>query len=240
VTALDRKANTAIKELRSAIEHNVESILSLETRFDTVATQNTESISELKSSLELGTRQNNSFIKQNTESISNLESTLNDFVERNTQSIANFRADLEQLGEELSQFRLGVHQELSTQEADWTETTDRFAERVDQLHDDLERAFLLLAECQEGKDAPSTPNRPSEEVPIDVQSRDQAKYNTSPPIEEQELAYMRPSSYQLSFAILGLAVIVSGPILAELYAKKHKKLAESLTKKPARSTWRDL
>ena len=236
MTTLDKKANAAVKELRAAIGHNAESILSLESRFDAVATQNAESISGLKSGLELGSRQNNTLIKQNTESISNLESTLNGFVEQNAQSIANFRTDLEQLEEELSQFRLGVRQELSKQEADRTETTEQFAERVDQLHDDLERAFLLLAECQESKDASSTRNRPSEEVPIDGERGDQAKYHTPSPVEEQELAHMRPSSYQLSFAALGLIVIVSGPIVAELYAKKHKKLAESLTRRSARRT----
>jgi uncharacterized phage infection (PIP) family protein YhgE len=243
ITTLDRKTNTAIKELSSAIKHNAESISSLESTFDTVAKQNAESISELKSSLELGTRQNNTLIQQNTASISNLESTLNAFVEQNTQSTANFRTDLEQLEKQLSQFRLGVRQEFSKQEADRSETTDQLAERIDQLvervgqlNDDLERAFLLLTECQESKDASSTRNRASEEVPIDGESGNQTKYSAPLPIEEQELAYMRPSSYQLSSAALGLIVIVSGPIVAELYAVKHKKLAESLTRRPARRT----
>lgn len=52
MTTVDETVDTAIEELRSAIEQNKQSTSSLESKFDSFKTQNTESVSELKSSLE--------------------------------------------------------------------------------------------------------------------------------------------------------------------------------------------
>ena len=236
MTALDSTVDTAVEELRSTTKQNAESISSLESKLDTFTTQDAESISELKLSLEVSTRQNSSSIEQNAESISVMQTMLHALVKQNAKSFASFRADLEQLEKEFSQFRLDVHQEFSQRKANQTKTIAQLVERVDELHDGLQRTSLLLEQCQENEDASSTRDGPFEGTSIDDKRAGPAKYNTPFLTEKGKPAFWRQSSSQLSFATVGLIVVFCGPMVAELYAKKHKKLAESLTKRLAERT----
>lgn len=195
--------------------------------------QNAELVSEFKSTLEQSTRRNSNIVKQNTESISNLESTLNGFVEQNTQSIESFRAELERLEEELSQVRLDVRRELSKQQAEQSRTTGQLARDVALLHGGLPGASLSPAEHQR-ENASGKRYSPPEGALVDGNRNSRAKYNAAFLPEEGELAFLQDGPYQLLFVLLGLAVILSGPVVAELYARKQRKLALYPAKKLAK------
>jgi len=223
----------------NSIEQNAQSISSLESRFDTLAARNAESISELKSTLELSNRRNSDSIKQNIESISSLDSTLSDLVKQNARSIEDLSTDLEQLENELSQVRLDVRQELSKQQADQTETTGQLAERVEQLRSGFQRAFILSAEYPHSKGPLSPRDRLFEGAPTEGKESNPPRYNSPVLTEKGAPASLQRSSLQLSFAVVGLAVVLSGPIVAELYARRQRKLVESPTRRLAERAWRD-
>lgn len=267
MTSLDETVDAAIEELRSAIERNKQSTSSLESKFDSLKTQNAESVAELKSSVETSTgrhsdsiernaksisslqsrfetmtaqnaesmsglkstleqsiRRSSNSVRQNTESISNLESTLNGFAEQNTQSIESLRADLERLEEGLSEVRLDVRRELSKQQAEQARTTGRLAREAALLHDSLPGTSLSPAEYRPEDQSPA-PCGLSEGAPVDGKGNVRGRYNAAFLPEEEELAFLQDGPYQLLFVLLGLAVILSGPVVAELYARKQRKLA---------------
>lgn len=225
VSELKSGLEQSTRQNSSSIEQNAESISSLESKFDAFAARNEESVSELKSSLGLIARQNSESIEQNVQSISNLESTLNGFVEQNLQSIADLRTELKQLEEGLSQFRTDVRRELSQLKAEQTATTGRLTERVDLLDDGLQKVALVPVVPPQSPQGPDKPEKPSEETLMAGNSNARPEYNAPLLPEKDGLVFWRRSSYQVSFAVVGLMVVLSGPVVAELYARKQRRLA---------------
>jgi hypothetical protein len=232
VAELKSSVETSTGRHSNSIERNAKSISSVQSRLETLTAQNAELVSEFKSTLEQSTRRNSNSVRQNTESISNLESTLNGFAEQNAQSIESFRADLDRLEEELSQVRLDVRRELSKQQAEQTRTTGQLAREVALLHGGLPGASLSPAEYQRD-DASRMRYSPSEGAPLDGKGTSRARYNAAFLPEDGELAFLQDGPYQLLVVLLGLAVILSGPVVAELYARKQRKLALYPAKKLA-------
>jgi len=245
MTALEEKYRGSIDRLTSATDRNAESISTLESKLDTVAAQSAKSLSQLKSGLQADITQSSNSTKQNTESISLLESTVNGFIKQSAQSVADVRTDLGQLEEQVSQFRLDVRQEFAREEADRTETTDPLVKRTDQLAEKvnlldnrLQKVLLVPAESLRPADLSSTADRASNHTLVLSgnigQPTDYAPLATKPALSEAEgtedLLYWRQGPYQLYFAAIGPLVIVSGPLVAELYARKQKRLARSLAR----------
>lgn len=237
MTALDEKYRASIDRLTSAADRNAESISTLESKLDAAAAQDAKSLSQLKSGLQAGIGQNSSSIKQNAESIALLESTVNNFIKQSTQSVADVRSDLEQLEQQVAQFRLDVHQEFAREEADRTETTDQLAEKTDQLAEKVnqlvnrpQNVFLSPAESPHPEDLSSTSDRPSNHTLVLSGNINQPTDYMPLPTKTEDLLYWRQGPYQVCFAAIGPLVMVSGPLVAELYARKQKRLARSLTR----------
>jgi len=254
MTALDDKYRASIDGLTSAADRNTESISTLESKLDAFAAQDAKSLSQLKSGLQAGIGQNSSSIKQNAESIALLESTVNNFIKQGTQSVADVRSDLKQLEEQVAQFRLDVHQEFAREEADRTETTDQLAEKTDQLAEKVnqlvnrpQEVFLAPPESPRPADRPEDGRQRTENRALSVsegrwqttEDRNSAFRHPSsvfgpPALSEAEgtvdLLYWRQGPNQLYFAAIGPLVMVSGPLVAELYARKQKRLARSLSR----------
>jgi uncharacterized phage infection (PIP) family protein YhgE len=230
MTALDEKYRASIDGLTSAADRNAESISTLESKLDAAAAQDAKSLSQLKSGLQADIGQNSSSIKQNGESIALLESTVNNFIKQSTQSVADVRSDLEQLEEQVAQFRLDVHQEFAREEADRTETTDQLAEKVNQLVNRPQKVFLSPAESPHPEDSSSTSDRPSNHTLVLSGNISQPTDYMPLPTKTEDLLYWRQGSYQVCFAAIGPLVMVSGPLVAEFYARKQKRLARSLTR----------
>lgn len=230
MTALDDKYRASIDGLTSAADRNAESISTLESKLDAAAAQDAKSLSQLKSGLQAGIGQNSSSIKQNAESIALLESTVNSLIKQSTQSVADVRSDLEQLEEQVAQFRLDVHQEFAREEADRTETTDQLAEKVNQLVNRPQKVFLSPAESPHPEDLSSTSDRPSNHTLVLSGNISQPTDYMPLPTKTEDLLYWRQGPYQVCFAAIGPLVMVSGPLVAELYARKQKRLARSLTR----------
>jgi X-X-X-Leu-X-X-Gly heptad repeat protein len=223
MTALDEKYRASINGLTSAADRNAESISTLESKLDAAAAQDAKSLSQLKSGLQAGIGQNSSSIKQNAESIALLESTVNSLIKQTGQSVADVRSDLEQLEEQVAQFRLDVHQEFAREEADRTETTDQLAEKTDQL---AEKVNQLVNRPQKVFLSPAEPRRHEDTPTILGNTGAQPTYYAAPPTPA--LAFGKKA--QGCFAAIGPLVMVSGPLVAELYARKQKRLAHSLTR----------
>jgi X-X-X-Leu-X-X-Gly heptad repeat protein len=227
MTALDEKYRANIDRLASAADRNAESISTLESKLDAVAAQDAKSLSQLKSGLQADIGQNSSSTKQNAESIALLESTVNSLIKQTGQSVADIRSDLEQLEEQVAQFRLDVHQEFAREEADRTETTDQLAEKTDQLADKVNQ---LVNRPQKVFLSPAEPRRHEDTPTILGNTGAQPTYYAAPPTKTEQKAYCRQDAYQVCFAAIGPLVMVSGPLVAELYARKQKRLAHSLTR----------
>lgn len=249
VATLDEKVDSTVSELRLALDENTKSVSALQSGLDTLAKQNAESASELKSTLEASTTQTGSSIRQNAESIDTLRSTIDDFMKDSGKSIASFGTGLEQLREEVSQFRLDVQQEFSKQEADRTATTDQLAEqtnqlvetteqlagrtdrltkRTQQLESGLRRAFLLLPEAPAGQEPLSELVIPPAKRPAGIERTGQAKYGPGLEPANQGLILSLPTHHRLLFVGVGLMVIAIGFIVAGLSGRAQRKLARSL------------
>jgi hypothetical protein len=223
--------------------------------------QSAKSLSQLKSGLQADVTASGNSTKQNTESISLLESTVNDFIKQSAQSVADVRTDLGQLEEQVSQFRLDVHQEFAREEADRTETTDplvkrtaQLAEKINILDNRLQKALLASAESPRPADRPEDGRQRTENRAASIsegrwqttEDRNSAFGHPSsvfgPALSpsaalrvnsaegREDLLYWRQGPYQVCFAVIGPLVIVSGPLVAELYARKQNRLARSLAR----------
>lgn len=234
VTELDKNVSTTVDRLASSIEQNAESISALESKLDTLVAQNAKTLSELASDSQTAISRHDNSIKQNTESVSTLESRVNDLVKQSTQSAADVGTRLGQLEEQVSGFRVNIEEELSRQEAQRSEATgqlvektDLLAEKVNLLDDRLQKVIIRQAE----------PVRPGpEQAAVDSRSAMLAARCSPGPMDDRESSIeYRASRIQLPhqpyFAVIGPLVIVSGPMVAELYAQRQKKLARSLTRK---------
>jgi len=221
MTALDEKYRGSIEGLTSATDRNAESISALESKLGTVAAQNAKAISGLKSGLQADITASTSSTKQNTESISRLEATVNDVAKQSAQSVADVSSGLRQLEEQAAQFRLDVHQEFAREEADRIETTSQLAEKTDQLAEKINLSDNRLQKMFLGQvtEAQSDKGTKGENACLPVRLR------PSVPAVQKRHVLCQPY-----FAAIGPLVIVSGPLVAELCARKQKRLARSLAR----------
>jgi hypothetical protein len=234
-TTLDRRMNASIEELKSAIQQSAQSVSTLESKLDTLATQSAESMSKLKADLQTAAGQNSNLIKHNTESISVLQSHVSDFEKQNAQLTGDIRIELEGLEKDISQLRLDVHQELSKQKTNLVNATDQLMKKTNQLtksvnrlDQGLQRAFLMLGESRRSEDMSSIRQSPSEPTRMTDAKSSKPEYMVPFLTEIDLIGYWQQSPYRRTFAVFGPIVVLAGLLVAELYTRKHKKLAEFL------------
>jgi len=253
ITALDDKYRASTEKLTSATDRNAESISTLESKLDTIAAQSAKSFSQLKPGLQADITANSNSIKQNTKSISLQEATVNNFIKQSTQSVADVNSGLGQLEEQVTQFRSDVQREFAREEADRTETTDQLvkktnqlAEKINLLDNRLQKVLLASAESPRPADLSGTTDKPFNHAFVPSgnigKPTDYVPLATKPALSPsaalrvnsaegtEDMLYWRQGPYLLCFAAIGPLVIISGPLVAELYARRQKSLARSLTR----------
>jgi len=199
--------------------------------------QNTESISLLESTV-------NNFIRQSTQSVADVRSGLGQLEEQ----VAQFRLDVHREFAREEADRTETTDQL-------TEKTDQLAEKVNLLDNRLQKVLLAPAESLRPADRPEDGRQTTENRALSVsegrwqttEDRNSAFRHPSsvfgPPALSpsaalrinsaegtEDLLYWRQGPYQLYFAVIGPLLMVSGPVLAELYARRQKRLARSLTR----------
>jgi len=237
ISALESKLDTvaaqstrSLSELKSGLQADI-------TANSNSIKQNTKSISLLESTV-------NDFSKQNTQSVADVRGGLRQLEEQ----VAQFRLDVHQEFAREEADRTETTGQL-------VERTDQLAEKMNLLDNRLQKVLLAPAESPRPADRPEDGRQTTENRTLSVsegrwqttEDRNSAFRHPSsvfgPPVPSpsaalransaegtEDLLYWRRGPYQLYFAVIGPLLIVSGPLVAEICARKQKRLARSLTR----------
>ncbi len=236
ISTLESKLDTvaaqsakSVSQLKSGLQADI-------TQSSNSTKQNTESISLLESTV-------NGFIKQSAQSVADVRTDLGQLKEQ----VAQFRLDVRR------EFAREEADRTETTDP-LVKRTDQLAEKVNLLDNRLQKVLLVPAESLRPADLSSTADRPSNHALVLSgrigQPTDYTPLATKPALSPsaalrvnfaegpapsgvegtEDLLYWRQGPYQVYFAAIGPLVIVSGPLVAELYARKQKRLARSLAR----------